>query len=90
MCPNAACKKEISGDTYYTEEAIRDVLLNGIADMDIRREALSSEGIQRKTINEIIALVESKEIARNANPIGSINAHSSYKKAANNKNDPPA
>ena len=34
--------------------------------------------------------MESKEIARNANPIGSINAHSSYKRAANNKNDPPA
>ena len=79
-CP--ACQADVSGDTYYTEESIRDVLLNGIADIDIRQDALSSEGIQKKSINEIIALVESKEIARNANPVTNVLALSEYKRSA--------
>ena len=77
-CPT--CKVELSGDTYYTEEAIRDVLLNGIADLDIRRDALSCDGIQKKSTNEVIALVESKEIARNANPTNSVAALSGHKR----------
>jgi hypothetical protein len=32
--------------TYYTDDRIRDTLLQGIADSDIRREALSVKGIQ--------------------------------------------
>ena len=47
---------------------IRDVLLSGIADLDIRREALISMEGMGKSITDVIALVESKEMARNANP----------------------
>lgn len=52
---------------YYTEQRIRDVLLDGIADIDIRREALSVEGIQSRSTNEIIHFVETRETARDAN-----------------------
>ena len=66
----------------YTEEVIKDVLLSGIADMDIRREALSSEEVKGKSANIIISLIESKEMARNATPTpGAVAAMSSYKKA---------
>ena len=47
---------------------IHDVLLNGIADNDIRREALSLENMQQRLIAEVIGFVESRETARNANP----------------------
>ena len=57
-CANEGCNAEYTGQTYYTDEMIRDVLLDGIADTDIRREALSVEGIQRRPINDIIAFVE--------------------------------
>ena len=50
----------------YTNNMIRDTLLNGIADTDIRREVLGTTDIITTVINDIIALVESKEIARNA------------------------
>jgi len=33
---------------YYTDEMGRDVLLNGIADVDIRREALNADSMQMK------------------------------------------
>ena len=55
----------------YTAEATRDVLLAGIADMEIRREALGTVDIHITSVNGVIALVESKEIARNALPLAS-------------------
>ena len=68
------CEAEYSGTTYYVDEMIRDVLLDGIADIDIRREALSVEGMQTKSVNEIIAFVESRETARNANQHSNVSA----------------
>ncbi len=86
------CNTEYQGTTYYTENRIRDVLLNGIADMDIRREALSVDNIHNRSINEVIAFVEGREIARNANPVVGISAVSRYRENLrapdnNNSND---
>ena len=64
----------------HTDERIRDVLLNGIADIDIRREALSSENIHNRPINEIIAFVEAREIARNASPSIGVSSLSEYRR----------
>ena len=47
---------------------IRDTLLNGITDDEIRREILGSADLLIRAVNEIVALVESKEMARNAVP----------------------
>lgn len=65
----------------YTDETIRDVLLAGTTDLDIRREALSVEGIQLKSVNDVIAFVEGREMARNALPSPSNSAISSFKRA---------
>lgn len=42
---------------------VRDVLLSGKADIDIRRAALSADGMQVKPITKVIAFIENKEIA---------------------------
>ena len=85
----AECSTPYDGSTYYTDDRIRDVLLNGIADVDIRREALSVDGILRQSINDIIGFVEGREIARNANPVLGISAVSGYRKnqRSNNSNN---
>ena len=75
------CNNTYNGEVYYTDEVIRDVLLNGVADIDIRREALSTEGIQIKPITEIIAFIETRETARNANPSSAVSALSEYRKS---------
>ena len=62
-CP-CQCKKEFTVD--YTAEAIRDVLLAGIGCPDIRQEVLSTDGIHQKPINDIVAFVEKREMARSA------------------------
>jgi len=47
---------------------IRDTLLNGILDAEIRRQVLGIKDILTSSINDLIALVESREMARNAAP----------------------
>ena len=74
----ASCTCGASVD--YTDHVIRDVILNGLYDTDIRREVLRIAGILETPINEIIALVESKEMARNALPSPSLSAVSSFVK----------
>lgn len=63
----------------YTTETVKDVLLAGIADLDIRREALSLRDIPKMSINDVISFVEDREMARNATPSHSLSALSSYK-----------
>ena len=50
----------------YTDHAMREVLVAGIYDPDIRRDVLGVEGITAKPINDVVSLVEGREMARNA------------------------
>jgi len=63
----------------FTDCIIKDVILAGISDLDIRREVLSMASILEKSVNDIISLIESKEMARNAMP-HSNSAISSFKR----------
>ena len=73
------CGQHVEAD--YTEEVIRDVILAGISDLDIRRDALSMSGIQEKSTNDVVGIIESREMARNATPLSSLSAMSSYKQS---------
>ena len=64
----------------YTNHVIRDVLLSGIADPNIRREVLGTPDILTKAVNDVIALVENKEMARNALPSSTMSAVSSFRR----------
>ena len=66
-------------DVNYTDHVIRDVLVNGMYDPDIRREILSQENLPKTSINDVIALVETREMARNALP-SSVSAISSFQR----------
>ena len=70
----------------YADHVFRDVILNGFYDTDIKREALGIAGILEKPINEVIALVETKEMARNALPSPSLSTVSSFQQQ---KKSPP-
>ena len=74
----AAC--ECRNNVDYTSHVIRDVLLSGISDPDIRREVLGTSGILKKAVNDVIALVENKEMARNALPSSTMSAVSSFQR----------
>ena len=52
----------------FTDIIMRDVLIAGISDLDIRRDILGTDAILQRPVNDVISLVESKEMARNALP----------------------
>ena len=65
-------------EVFFTDEVILDLLLNGIADLDICREILSTESIQTKLITETIVFVETREAACSTNPTSAVSALSEY------------
>lgn len=73
----------------YTDQIIRDVLLNRIYDSDIRRGVLGTKAILQKAVNGVIALVENKEMARNALPPLPLSAMSSFQRQRKTQPTPP-
>ena len=63
----------------FTDSIIRDVLIAGNADMDIRHEVLGTSAILDRTVNDVISLDESKEMAWNA-LLSSASGISSFKR----------
>ena len=50
----------------YTDEMIRHVLLNGLYDDAIRRDVFSEANLDSMLVNELVSLVEGKELAIDA------------------------
>lgn len=63
-----ACSSKIHGEVYYKNDVIRDVLLNGVADINIRREALGADGIQSKP-TEVAPCLLYRKSRRTASPL---------------------
>ena len=63
----------------FTDIIISDVLIAGIADLDIRGKILGTDLILNCSVEDVASLVEDKEMARNALP-NSVTAISSFKR----------
>ena len=63
----------------FTDHIMRDVLLAGIYDADIRREMYGIDKILEQSINYVISAVEKKEMARDAHSAASASSISSLK-----------
>ena len=63
-CPHDCCTNKTPVD--YSQEVVKDILLAGIVDIDIRKDILSLEDLDNKTAIDIVKFVEDKESARNA------------------------
>ena len=73
------CGKSID----YTDHIICDVLLNGLFEPDIRHEILGTLDILKKPVNDVVALMENKEVAQNALSLSTLSAMSSFKHQTN-------
>ena len=79
----------------YTNHIIRDVLIAGIYDADIRREIMGVEHIIDMPVNGVVSMVEKREMARNANSFtANASALSSYRQKVkkfpdNHRSKPP-
>ena len=52
-----------NADVDYSEQMVKQVLLAGMYDDDIKRKALSTVGIDNKSLKDTIAIVETEEMA---------------------------
>ena len=50
----------------FTDMIVKDVLVAGLIDEDIKKEVLGWSELDRKDVNETVAFIESKEMARDA------------------------
>ena len=63
-CPNECCKDAAAID--YTPMVIKDILVSGIADNDIRKDVLEWAELDIKSDKDIVGFVEGKETAKKA------------------------
>ena len=86
-CPNTCCVNLAKID--YTPMVIKDVLIAGIADNEIRKDLLGLTELDAKTDKEIVTFVEEKEIAKNAwsGKAAGAAGISNYKKPPKNEDD---
>ena len=65
----ASCSKQGCDGTVqldYTDDIVRMVLLNGLADAEIRREVLGMTDIDTKSLADTVTIIDSKETAARA------------------------
>ena len=80
-CAHTCCKDNELID--YTSRVVKDILIAGIADDDIRKEVLGHPQLDDKVDKDIVRLVEEKEMAKKAcqeTSRAEINAVSAYRK----------
>ena len=80
-----ACECGKVTNVNFTDHIMRDVLLAGIYDADIRREMYGIDKILQQPVNDVISLVEKKEMARDAHSVASTSAISSMKQQQRKK-----
>ena len=80
------CSCDPPSKADYTDCVIKDVLINGLSDEDIKREILGLSDLDKLSVDDTVAKIESKETARNAmsNTTGAAGI-SSFKKESANK-----
>ena len=77
VCSSGACAQI----NDFTDVMVKDVVISGLVDEDIKKEVLGWSDLDDKTLEETITFIEAKEMARDALSKGPIAAGlSTYKK----------
>ena len=78
VCSSGTCTQV----NDFTDVMVKDVVISGLADEDVKKEVLGWCDLDNKTLVETIAFIEAKEMARDALSKGPIAAAlSTYKKS---------
>ena len=87
QCPHTCCNDRDMID--YTPMVVKDILIAGIADNDIRKDVLSWAELDEKSDKDIVRFIEEKEIAKNAysGNLATAAGMSSYMKSNRNGDD---
>lgn len=80
-CPKEGCGQIVD----FTDIIVKDVLVTGLADEDIRKDVLGWGELDDTNINDTVRFIEAKEMARDAMNQPSINAAVSAYKSSQKK-----
>ena len=61
-CPSTTCNQKVD----FTDAIVKDVLITGLIDDEIRKEVLGWADLDTKNIKETVTFIEAKEMARDA------------------------
>ena len=85
VCSSNTCNQS----TDFTDVIVKDVLVAGLADEDIKRDIMGWTELDVKDVNSTVAFIEAKEMARDAINQQPVNASlSSYKKSSKGETSP--
>ena len=76
QCSNSGCNQ--ANKTNFTDHIMRDVLLPGIYEADIQSEMYGVDDVLGQAMNQVISLVEKKEMAPDAHSPASTSGISSF------------
>lgn len=62
----SSCQCGRTNNVDFTETIVRDIVVAGIYDEDIRRRIMGMKDLCRKSANDIVSLVETEEMARDS------------------------
>ena len=83
LCPADGCRYHTAPFVSYADEVVKQVLLVGLADPEIKKDVLGISGINDKTLPETLGLIEDKEAAARSTTGSSASGNTtSYKKIA--------
>ena len=81
-CSKTGCTQK----NDFTDVLVKDILVTGIADEEVKKETLGWSDLDEKSLEETVTYIEAKEMARDAMQTSAIAANSSYK---NRMKNPP-
>ena len=61
-CPSNDCDAQVD----FTDQNVKDVLISGLSDDDIRKDVLGWSDLDVKTVKDTVTFIESKEMACDA------------------------
>ena len=69
-------------DTFvdYTNEIIRQVLIAGLYDEDVKRDVFGITNVDQMVLNDLVKFIEGKEVAREATCSSNVSAISQFKR----------
>ena len=83
-CPSLECTQTV----HFTDIIIKDVLISGLSDEEIKIEVFGWHDLDQKTVDQTVQFIEAKEMARNAlTKTSTMSAISTYKKAGRKRNN---
>lgn len=86
-CNSDTCTNKVD----FTDIIVKDVLISGLIDDDIKKDVLGCPHLDTQTVQETVSFIEAKEMARDALTKPTVNAaissYKSTKKSNDNKGD---